>query len=73
MVKVQWPDRHQGGGRAKEFCINVKETLEMRVTVEADTVEEALKIAEENWRNGEYILDYGHFNGVEFEEVRCKA
>lgn len=61
------PDCFQGEGQEKEFRINIKETLEMQVTIEADTIEEALKIAEERWKDGCYILDGEHFKGVEFE------
>lgn len=63
------PDCFQGEGREKEFRINIKETLEMQVTIEADTVEEALKIAEERWKDGCYIIDAEHFTGVEYSEV----
>lgn len=51
----------------KEFAINIRETLEMQVYIEAPTLEEAQNIAEKNWKNGDYILDSEHFKGVEFE------
>lgn len=56
----------------KEFAINIKETLERQVTIEADTVEEALKTAEERWKDGCYIIDADYFTGVEFEESEAK-
>lgn len=51
----------------KEFVINIRETLEMQVCVEASTLEEAQKTVEKRWKNGDYILDGEHFSGVEFE------
>lgn len=62
------PDCFQDEAQGKEFRINIKETLEMQVTIEADTIEEALKIAEERWKDGCFILDGEHFKGVEFKE-----
>lgn len=63
------PDCCRDGEQVKEFRINIKETLEMQVTIEADTIEEALKIAEERWNDGCYIIDAGYFTGVDFSEV----
>lgn len=51
----------------KEFVINIRETLEMQVCVEASTLEEAQETVEKHWKNGDYILDSEHFKGVEFE------
>jgi len=51
----------------KEYEVNIRETLEMKVVVEAASREEAEAIAERNWKNGEYILDADNFKGVEFE------
>lgn len=53
----------------KEFCINIKETLEMQVCVEADSLEEAFALVEKNYKDGEYVLDGDHFTDVEFTEV----
>lgn len=63
------PDCVQDEKQVKEFCINIKETLEMQVTIEADTIEEALEIVEDQWKDGCYILDADYFTGVEFSEV----
>ena len=52
-----------------EYTINVRETLEMKVKVEADSLAEALDVAEQNWKRGEYILDSEHFTGVGFSEA----
>lgn len=51
----------------KEFTINIKETLEKQVTVEAETLDEAICQVERNWKNGDYILDADNFTGAEFE------
>ena len=40
-----------------EYDIAIRETLEMTVTVEAENREEARRMVEERWKNGEYILD----------------
>lgn len=50
----------------KEFGINIRETLETQVTVEADNEENALREAERRWKDGEYILDADNFQGVDF-------
>ena len=52
-----------------EFAINVKETLEMKVKVEADNLAEALDIAEQNRKRGDYILDSECFTGVDFSNA----
>ncbi len=50
----------------KEYEVNIRETLEKKVIVEAATREEAEAIAERNWKCGDYILDAEDFTGVEF-------
>lgn len=49
-----------------EYDIAIRETLEMTVTVEAENREEARRMVEERWKNGEYILDAESFKDVEF-------
>ncbi|MCR0422736.1 DpnD/PcfM family protein [[Clostridium] innocuum] len=49
-----------------EYDITIRETLEMTVTVEAASREEARQIAADRWKNGEYILDADSFKDVEF-------
>lgn len=51
----------------KEFDVTIIETLKMKVTVEADSLEEAEQIVSDKWYRGEYILDAECFEGVEFE------
>ena len=49
----------------KEYDITIRETLEMTVTVEAESREEARQKVADNWKNGEYILDAESFKDVE--------
>jgi hypothetical protein len=41
----------------KDYQVVITETLKMRVDIEADSPEEAEQIANDRWRNSEYILD----------------
>lgn len=41
----------------KEFDVTIVETLKMKVTVEADSLEEAEQLVSDGWYRGEYILD----------------
>ena len=50
----------------KEYDITIRETLEMTVTVEAESREEARQKVADNWKNGEYILDEESCKDVEF-------
>ena len=50
----------------REYEVTITETLEMTVTVEAESREEAQQIASDNWKNGDYILDADSFRDVEF-------
>ena len=52
---------------AKEFDVTIVETLKMKVTVEAESREEAKQAVEDKWYKGDYILDADNFVGVEFE------
>lgn len=52
---------------AKEFDVTIVETLKMKVTVEAESREEAMQLVEDKWYKGDYILDADNFVGVEFE------
>ncbi len=49
-----------------EYDIAIRETLEMTVTVEAASREEARQMVADRWKNGEYILDADSFKDVEF-------
>ena len=50
----------------KEYDVTITETLEMTVTVEAESREEDRRMVEERWKNGEYIRDAESFKDVEF-------
>lgn len=50
----------------KEFDITITETLRKKVTVEAESLEDARDIVETAWKNSVYILDAEDFVGVEF-------
>ena len=56
----------------KEFDINITETLEKTVTVEAENREEAEEKVQQAYYNSEYVLDSENFTGVKFavEEER---
>lgn len=50
----------------KEFNIEISETLQKVISIEAESEKEALKIAKEKYRNEEIILDYTDFKDVDF-------
>ena len=50
----------------KEFEVNITETLQKTVTVEAESREEAERMAEDMWRDEDIVLDAEDFTGVEF-------
>lgn len=50
----------------KEYKIRIQETLAKTVTVEAENAAQARDIVERQWKNGDYILDADHFQGVTF-------
>ena len=51
----------------KQYAVKITETLEKVVYIEAESQMEAETIAEENWNNGEYILDADCFTIATFE------
>lgn len=53
----------------KEYKIEIKELLKRIVTIEAESEEEALKMAKEKYRNEEIILDYTDFKDVDLKNV----
>ena len=54
----------------KEYEIEIEETLQKVVKVKANSLDEAIDIVEEKYRNQEYILDSEDFKGVEFSEYK---
>lgn len=53
----------------KKFDVVISEYLEKTISVEAENEYEALKLAEQTWKNGEVVLDSSNFTGVEFDVV----
>lgn len=51
----------------KNYEVTIHENLEMKVTVEAGSAQEAEVIVERRWKNSDYILDADNFTGVEFK------
>jgi len=51
------------------YKVEITETLKKTVEIEANDPDKAEEIAEQNWRNSEYILDAESFDGVEFHAV----
>lgn len=60
----------------KTYDVTITETLQMTIPIEAESLAEAERIAEENWNDSQYILDADHFVGADFkaeERVRDKG
>jgi hypothetical protein len=51
----------------KTYKVTITETLQMQVEIEAASRAEARQIAEERWKDSEYILDADHFKGADFK------
>ena len=56
----------------KTYKVTITETLKMGVEVQAESQWEAERIASDNWRNSQYILDAECFDEVEFEAEEVK-
>ena len=56
---------------SKSYEVNIRETLEMKVSIQAASCEEAERLAEQRWKSGDYILDAEHFTGVEFSAKKA--
>ena len=50
----------------REYKVQIRELLEMTVSVEAESALQARAIVEKGYKNSEYILDAGHYKGVIF-------
>lgn len=66
MSEMYLPNCQKERSAKREFRINIRETLETQVTIEAESEEEALREVERRWKDGEYILDADNFQGVNF-------
>lgn len=61
------PDENcEGRGNQSTYRVTITETLKFSVDIDADSAETAERIAEQNWKEGDYIIDSAHFAGVEF-------
>ena len=50
------------------YKIEIEELLQRVVEIEAENVNEAIRIAKEKYRKEEYVLDENDFKGVKFSE-----
>ena len=48
------------------YDVTIRETLEVKMKVAANSREEAEQFARNQWKRGEVVLDASHFTGVEF-------
>mgnify|MGYP003483316581 CR=1 FL=1 len=53
----------------KTFQIEIMETLAVVKNIEAETLEQAIAIAKEQYMNEEIVLDATHFIDVEFSSM----
>ncbi|MBR5618487.1 MAG: DpnD/PcfM family protein [Clostridia bacterium] len=63
------PDENEAEDTQKQkaqYRVTITETLKFTVGIDADSAEAAERIAEQNWKEGNYIIDSAHFAGVEF-------
>ena len=58
--------------KMKEFQIEVIETLSKVVTVEADTIEDAVRKVNEQYDNSEIQLDYDDYKGYDIQPYEDK-
>ena len=56
------------------YDVTIRETLEVKMKVAANSREEAEQFARDQWKRGEVVLDANHFtqycSGVEFQAKR---
>lgn len=50
------------------YKIQIQETLSKTVEIQANTIDEALQLAQKSYQNEEIVLDWGDFILVEFDE-----
>ncbi len=53
---------------SKVYKIEIEETLQKVVEIKANSLDEAIDIAQNRYSNQEYILDYEDYKGVEYRE-----
>ena len=52
------------------YKIEIEELLQRVVEIEAENVNEAIRIAKAKYRKEEYVLDENDFKGVKFSEYK---
>ncbi len=55
---------------SKVYQIEIEETLQKVVKIKADSLDEAIDIAQNRYSNQQYVLDYEDYKGVEFSEYK---
>lgn len=55
---------------SKLYDIEIEELLQKVVKIKANSLDEAIDIAQNRYSNQEYILDYEDYKGVEFREYK---
>ena len=53
----------------KKFDVEITETLQRKVSVEAASQEDAERMVTQAWNNQDYVMDSGDFTGVDFKTV----
>ena len=53
----------------KKFNIEITETLQRQIEIEAEDYDEAMKIIKERYRNGEIILDSNDYVDTDFRLI----
>lgn len=54
----------------KNYEIEIEETLQKVVKINANSLEEAIDIAREKYSNEEFVLDYQDYKNADFREYR---
>lgn len=54
----------------KNYEIEIEETLQKVVKINANSLEEAIEIAREKYLNEEFVLDYQDYKNTDFREYR---
>ena len=52
------------------YDVTIRETLEVKMKVAANSREEAEQFSRDQWKRGKVVLDASHFTGVEFHAKR---
>lgn len=55
---------------SKVYDIEIEEVLQKVVKIEANSLDEAIDIAQNKYSNQEYVLDYEDYKDVEFREYK---